>query len=76
MTRARTSSAPMGQGVTRTLGAASAAFGAVSGAVSAVSAVGTQVGNFFKGNMFNGNAGAQNPNPSTGANNDLKDFYG
>ena len=48
----------------------------VSGAVDAVTAVGTQVGNFFKGSAFNGNAGAQNPNPSTGAPNDLGDFYG
>ena len=47
--------------------------GAVNGAVSAVTAVGTQVGNFFKGSAFNGNAGAQNPNPSTGAPNDLGD---
>jgi hypothetical protein len=43
--------------------------GAVSGAVNAVGAVTSSVGNFFKGSIFNGNAGAQNPNPSTGQTN-------
>ena len=45
--------------------------GIVNGTVSAVSAVTTSVGNFFKGGQFNGNAGAQNPNPSTGQNNNI-----
>ncbi len=43
MTRARTSSAPMGQGVTRTLGAASAAFGAVTGAVNTAQSLGSAI---------------------------------
>ena len=43
MTRARTSSTPMGQGVTRTLGAASAAFGAVTGAVNTAQSLGSAI---------------------------------
>lgn len=51
MTKARTSSAPMGQGITQTLGAASAAFGAVAGVAGTAQSIGSAISNAGEGGI-------------------------
>ena len=48
----------------------------VSGLVDAAASLGTGVSNAINSITATGKAGAQNPNPTTGAPNDLNDFYG
>jgi len=48
----------------------------ISGLVDNARAAGTAAVDAFNNFSFRGNAGAQNPNPTSGAPNDLGDFYG